>query len=123
MGAMDEVRVDQWLWAVRVFKTRSASSAACKGGHVSVDGAPAKAATKVRAGSHVEAYAGDRRRMLEVVRPIAKRVGAATAAEALIDRTPPPPPREFAAPPLARDPGAGRPTKRDRRKLDQIRRG
>lgn len=120
---MDVVRVDQWLWAVRIYKTRAAASSACKGGHVTVDGHPAKAATKVRVGSVVEAWAGDRQRVLEVVRILHKRVGAPAAADALVDRSPPPPKDEWTPPPLAREPGAGRPTKRDRRKIDELRNG
>jgi ribosome-associated heat shock protein Hsp15 len=70
----------------------------------------------------VEIRAGDRSRIVEVVRLISKRVGAPVAAECLVDHTPPPPPREFAVPTLSREPGSGRPTKRDRRNLDKLRR-
>lgn len=118
---MDETRVDRWLWAVRVYKTRSAASTACQGGHVSVNGSPAKPATKVRIGDRVEARVGPRLRVLEVVRVLEKRVGAAVAAEAVVDHSPPPPAAEFVAPPLVRDRGTGRPTKRDRRAIDRIR--
>ncbi len=62
-----------------------------------------------------------RERIVEVVRPIAKRVGAAIAAECLIDRSPPPPPKELLAAMPIRDRGAGRPTKRERRQLDRLR--
>ncbi|MGH9000659.1 MAG: RNA-binding S4 domain-containing protein [Acidimicrobiia bacterium] len=115
-------RVDKWLWAVRLFKTRSLATDACNGGHVRVNGAPAKPSTPVRVGDRVEAYAHDRQRAFEVVRVIDKRVGAPIAAECLVDHSPPPPEREFAAPAFARDSGSGRPTKRDRRRLDRIRR-
>lgn len=118
---MTGTRVDRWLWAVRVFPTRSAATAACRGGHVRVDGASAKPATTVVAGSRVEARSGERQRVLEVVRVIEARVGAAIAAECLIDHSPPPPPAERVAPVFARDPGAGRPTKRDRRRMDRTR--
>jgi ribosome-associated heat shock protein Hsp15 len=120
---VDGVRVDRWLWAVRLYKTRSAASTACSGGHVSVNGVPAKAATKVHVGDRVTARVAQRDRDLEVVQLLEKRVGAPAAAEAVVDHSPPPPPRELSAPPLARDPGTGRPTKRDRRAIDKMQRG
>lgn len=118
---IEATRVDQWLWAVRLFRTRSLAIAACKGGHVRVNGNPAKPATSVRVGDRVEARVGDRERVLEVVRLIDKRVAAPLAAECLVDHSPPAPPREFVAPLFRRDRGAGRPTKKDRRSLDRMR--
>ena len=119
---MDTVRVDVWLWAVRLYKTRTAASDACRGGHVRVNGRPAKAATPVRSGDRVTTRLHGRERDLEVVRVIDKRVGAPIAAECLVDHSPPPPNREFVAPAFVRDPAAGRPTKKDRRELDRFRR-
>jgi ribosome-associated heat shock protein Hsp15 len=119
--APEETRVDRWLWAVRIFKTRSDATAACKRGHVKVNGRPAKPATLVKAGDQVEARAHQRPRILEVVQPIEKRVGAAIAATCLIDTSPPPPPREEGPLDLGREQGAGRPTKRERRALDRFR--
>lgn len=116
---METTRVDRWLWAVRAHKTRSAATSACQAGHVQVNGSPAKPATKVVVGDRVSARVGDRQRELEVVRVIDKRVGAAVAAECVIDHSPPPPPRELVAPAGVREPGSGRPTKRDRRTLDR----
>ena len=115
------MRVDKWLWAVRLYKTRSLATDAVRAGHVKVNGAPAKPATPVKVGDRVEAHAHDRQRILEVVHVIDKRVGATPAAEAVIDHSPPPPPRELSAPGFVRDPAAGRPTKRDRRQLDRLR--
>jgi ribosome-associated heat shock protein Hsp15 len=121
-GVIEETRVDVWLWAVRVYKTRSIATDACKGGHVRVNGRSAKAATPVRVGDRVEARAGDRDRVFEVVKLIGKRVSAPLAAECAVDHSPPPPPREEYVPPLfRRDPGTGRPTKRDKRALDRFR--
>jgi ribosome-associated heat shock protein Hsp15 len=118
----DSTRVDQWLWAVRIYKSRSIASDACKGGHVTVNGRSAKPASPVRIGDRVEAYAGERQRVLEVLRLIDKRVSAPLAAECLVDHSPPPPPREaYVRPLFSRDPGTGRPTKRDRRQLDRFR--
>ena len=121
---MDSVRVDQWLWGVRLFKSRSLATDACRAGHVKVNGNPAKPATPVRIGDRVEAHVHGRERTLEVVRLIDKRVGAAVAAECLVDHSPPPPlPEERVIPLFTRERGAGRPTKRERRDLDRFRRG
>ena len=119
---MDSTRVDRWLWAVRLYKTRSLATDACRGGHVKVNGATAKPATTVKVGDRVEAHVGERDRVLEVAGIIDKRVGPAIAVECFVDHSPPAPPREERLAPLfSRDPGAGRPTKRDRRALDRLR--
>ncbi len=118
---MDETRVDKWLWAVRIYPTRSAATDACHGGHVRVNGAPAKASTTVRPGDRVTANLRGLERTLEVVVVIDKRVGAPVAATCLVDHSPPPAPRDLVPPPFVRDRATGRPTKRDRRKLDKFR--
>lgn len=118
---IEAARVDQWLWAVRLFKTRSVAAAACKGGHVRINGNSAKPASSVRVGDRVEARVADRDRVLEVVRLIDKRVAAPLAAECVVDHSPPAPPRDYVAPLFHRDPGTGRPTKKDRRRLDRLR--
>ena len=119
---METTRVDRWLWAVRLCKTRSLATDACNGGHVTVNGVSAKPSTKVKVGDTVEAHLDRRDRTVEVVRIIEKRVGAAIAAECLIDNSPPPPSKDdFLASVFVRDAGAGRPTKRDRRELDRFR--
>ncbi len=118
----DATRVDRWLWAVRLFKTRGDATDACRGGHVRVNGRPAKPATTVSPGDEVRARVGDGTRIVEVVRVIQKRVGAADAATCFIDRTPAPP-QDAAMPVARRDRGAGRPTKRERRVLDRFRGG
>ena len=121
-GGIEETRIDVWLWAVRVYRSRATATDACKGGHVRINGRPAKAASPVRIGDQVEAWAGDRDRVFEVVKLIGKRVSAPLAAECVIDHSPPPPPREeYVAPMFRRDPGSGRPTKRDKRALDRFR--
>jgi ribosome-associated heat shock protein Hsp15 len=117
---MSATRVDRWLWAVRVYKTRAEATDGCKGGHVTVNGKSAKPATPVAIGSRVEARAHGRLRILEVTQVIDKRVGAAVAAGCFIDHTPPEPEedRTRVAP---RERGSGRPTKRERRVLDRWR--
>jgi len=114
-------RVDAWLWAVRVYKTRSAATTACRAGHVRVNGERAKAAQPVRPGDELRVRIAGFDRILIVRQTITKRVGAALAAAAVDDRTPPPPPRELTAFVPVRDRGAGRPTKRERRETDRLR--
>ena len=119
---MEATRVDRWLWAVRIYKTRGAATDACRGGHVRVNGSPAKPAASVRVGDRVDAKVHGRLRSLEVARVIDKRVGAPLAAECLVDHSPPPPPSGEREPAVfTRDRGAGRPTKRERRQLDRFR--
>jgi len=121
MSEPQSTRVDRWIWAVRLTKTRSAGTAACRGGHVRVNDKPAKPATPVRVGDEVRVVLHRRERIVEVTRLIEKRVGASIAAECLIDRSPPPPPLEFVAPVAVREKGSGRPTKKERRQLDRLR--
>jgi ribosome-associated heat shock protein Hsp15 len=119
MVRIDTTRVDVWLWAVRLYKTRSAATAACRGGHVRVNRAPAKASTQVKIGDRVEAFV-ERPRILEVVAIIDKRVGAAVAAKNMIDHSPPAPVVKRQPRMPKREPGAGRPTKRERRQLERF---
>jgi ribosome-associated heat shock protein Hsp15 len=114
----DAARVDAWLWAVRVYKTRSAATTACRAGHVRVNGERAKAAQPVRVGDQLRVRIAGFDRILVVRQPIVKRVGAVVAAEAVEDRTPPRDPLPVMA---QRDRGAGRPTKRERRDIDRLR--
>lgn len=120
---MESARVDRWLWAVRVTKTRSDATALCRGGHVRIGEKPAKAASPVATGSRIRVRVRGVDRDLEVLRPIEKRVGAAVAATCFIDHTPPPPPTDVDAAFAVRDRGTGRPTKRDRRDIERLRRG
>jgi ribosome-associated heat shock protein Hsp15 len=115
------VRVDAWIWSVRLAKTRSAAGAACRAGHVRVNGERAKPAQLVKPGDEVRLRQEGRERIVLVQRTVAKRVGAPVAAECLIDKSPPPPPRELAPTVPVRDRGTGRPTKRDRRDIERLR--
>ncbi|MDF2573228.1 MAG: RNA-binding protein [Agromyces sp.] len=121
MSSESPVRIDAWLWAVRQFKTRSAATAACRAGHVRVNGERAKAAQPVRPGDEVRVRVDGFDRMLVVRQTLVKRVSATLAAAALEDRTPPPPPRESVPVVPVRERGAGRPTKRERRDLERLR--
>jgi len=118
--AVEVARVDAWLWSVRIFKTRSAATAACRAGHVKVNGDRAKAAQPVRTGDEVRIRITGFDRVLEVRTTLVKRVSAVTAAESYIDNSPPlPTPEEVALAPR-RDRGAGRPTKRERREIEKL---
>ena len=124
---MDGVRVDRWLWAARFTKTRSAATEAVLGGRVHVNGERVKPARDVRPGDHLELSIGDVRRTV-VVREVAEKRGPASVAATLYEETP----ESIAlreqrsaerrlARPLGADLGA-RPTKRDRRRLEALRR-
>ncbi|MER8158837.1 RNA-binding S4 domain-containing protein [Streptomyces sp. NPDC094472] len=121
--ASDEgsVRVDSWIWSVRLTKTRSMASSACRAGHVRVNGERVKPAHAVRPGDEVRLRHAGRDRVVVVSRIVRKRVGAPVAAECFVDNSPPPPPREHTVPIGLRDRGAGRPTKRDRREMERLR--
>jgi ribosome-associated heat shock protein Hsp15 len=118
--APTSARVDAWLWAVRLFKSRSLATAACRAGHVRVNGERAKPATAVRVGDEIVVRGGERERVVEVRRVLVKRVGAPVAAAAMVDRSPEPLPREVYAVPR-RERGSGRPTKRERREIERLR--
>ena len=115
------MRIDKWLWAARAFKTRSLAATACDGGKVDVNGEAAKPAKRVRAGDRIEITVPNGRRILKVI-ALGERRGPAAEARLLYeDLTPPAPPRARQAPPPFRAPGAGRPTKRERREIDRLR--
>lgn len=115
------VRVDIWIWSVRLTKTRAMAASACRAGHVRVNGERVKPAHPVREGDQVRLRHAGRERVVAVSRVIRKRVGAPVAVECYVDNSPPPPPREAVAPAGHRDRGTGRPTKRDRREMERLR--
>jgi ribosome-associated heat shock protein Hsp15 len=119
-SSTDETRIDRWLCAVRLVKTRPLATRMCDGGHVLVNGSSAKPSTKVRVGDRVEARIADRERIVEVVRPIESRVAAVVAATCYVDLSPPVVPQAGPAITLVR--GEGRPSKRLRRELERLRR-
>ena len=116
---MDQVRIDRWLAAARIFKSRTQAADACSGGHVKLAGKNVKAHQSLRVGDALEVRRGPRLFVLEVQALATKRLPAPAARELYLDHSPPPPERE--AKPVRRDPGAGRPTKRARRLLGQLR--
>ena len=122
-GDAYSLRIDKWLWAARVFKTRTLAATACAGGKVDVNEQSVKPAKIVQVGDLVKVTIGTMRRVLRV-RALSERRGPAPEARALYDDlTPPAPPRIRALPIGAREVGAGRPTKRERRAIDRLRGG
>lgn len=112
------VRVDRWLWAARLFRSRSLAVEACEGGRVEVNGRSVKAHKPVRPGDLLEVTLDREKRRLRVVGLSDRRGPAPVARQLYEDLTPPAP----AEPPAAlRERGAGRPTKRDRRQIERWR--
>lgn len=120
----DRARVDKWLWCVRLFKTRSLATAAVRAGSVLVNDEPVKPAREVGAGEIVTVRQGLITRTLRVVAAPAARVAAKQVPAFCADLTPAAEFEKVRAQRvqqfLAREKGAGRPTKRDRRLLDQL---
>ncbi|WP_297851410.1 RNA-binding S4 domain-containing protein [uncultured Corynebacterium sp.] len=114
------VRIDVWVWAVRMYKTRSDAANAVRAGHVKLNGNATKPSAKVSPGDRIKAWKDYRDIEYEVVRTLRKRVGAPVARECYIDHSPPPPPKEYFYSMPKRDRGAGRPTKKERREIDKL---
>jgi len=118
---MNDIRVDKWLWAARFFKSRTLAAAACSGGKVDVNDQAVKASRVLREGDLLKVTLPRARRVVRVVALSDRRGPGAEAALLYEDLTPPPPPREVRLSRVAhREPGAGRPTKRERRALDRL---
>ncbi|WP_425320995.1 RNA-binding S4 domain-containing protein [Actinomyces qiguomingii] len=114
-------RVDVWLWSVRQVKSRSAATAACRAGHVRINGETAKPSQHVKIGDEIRYRVQGFDRLLRVQRILVKRVGAPIARTAYTDFSPPRPKPLDVPAAIIRDRGAGRPTKKERRQLDALR--
>ena len=118
------MRFDQWLWAVRVYKSRTLAVAAIKAGHARVDGEVVKPSHEMKAGELVTARIELVTRTLRVIASPPSRVGAKLVPQFAEDLTPPEEYEKrrvpFLLPPAFRPRGAGRPTKRDRREIDEF---
>lgn len=117
------VRIDRWLLAARVFKTRPLCQQACEGGKVTVNSTKATSHKPIRVGDRVRVQTERGLQDLEVVRLGEKRLPASEAAQLYVDHSPPPEPRPEGAWPGApfAERGAGRPSKRDRRAIARLR--
>lgn len=119
MKVMLEVRVDRWLCAARLFKSRTLAGAACGRGQVKVNGKPVRASHMLRIGDEVRGRP-PRGEVIVVVLGLAdKRLSPKAAVLLYEDHSPPPVP--FEPPLFQRDKGSGRPTKADRRKMERLR--
>jgi ribosome-associated heat shock protein Hsp15 len=119
----DSVRIDRWLWAARVFKTRSLAADSCRHGHVRISGQPVKPSRQVRLNDVIVVKQDQMTRTFKVLQVIGLRVGAAAARECAEDQTPASErekPREPWFQPFVRPKGSGRPTKKERRQLDAL---
>jgi len=121
---VDSVRIDKWLWAVRVFKTRTQAADACKGGKVKMDGLNVKASREVKEGDEIDIQQGIIKKSLRVKVAAKNRVSAKLVSDLAEDITPA---EEYEKLDMLRqlnhekrDRGAGRPTKRDRRDIDRL---
>lgn len=121
---MDQVRIDKFLWAIRVFKTRSEAADACNGNKVQVGGVNAKPAKAVKAGDLVTVRKGAVQFTYKVVAPLENRVGAALVPQYAENLTPQGELDKLHAPVetffVTRDKGTGRPTKKERRQMDAL---
>lgn len=121
---MDSVRIDKFLWSIRVYKTRTDATDACKGGKVTIGGAAAKPAREVKAGDVIGIRKGPVSYTYKVLAPLEKRVGAKDVATYAENLTPQAELDKLHAPVetffIRRDRGAGRPTKKERRDMDSL---
>ncbi|MCY4778238.1 RNA-binding S4 domain-containing protein [Sphingobacterium sp. UT-1RO-CII-1] len=120
----EKLRIDKYLWAIRIFKTRSLATEACKAGRVKVNGQNIKASYVVKVGDTYVVQKGVEKKVVFVTGLLERRVDAKTAVQFYEDRTPVEETYAyksvFHAPVLKRDRGAGRPTKKDRREIDDL---
>lgn len=120
----NEVRIDKWLWAVRLYKTRSLATEACKAGRVKMANQPVKASRVLKPGDEIEVHLGVLNKIVKVKELLHNRVGPKLVEQYLIDLTPK---EEYERLELIREfnyekrpRGTGRPTKLDRRQIEQL---
>ncbi len=121
---MDAIRIDKWLWAVRLFKTRSQAAEACKGGKVKIGGQSAKASREVKVDEIIEVQLQNIKRKVKIIKVVKNRVAAKLVPDLLQDLTPT---EEYEKLEMMRqlntenrDRGIGRPTKKDRRNIAKL---
>ena len=120
---MAEARIDKYLWAIRAFKTRTDATDACKGGKVKIAGVNAKPSKEVKPGDIIQVKKGTVTYTYKVLQPLERRVGAKLVPEYALNLTPESELEKLRAPVetffITRDRGAGRPTKKDRREIEE----
>lgn len=121
---MESIRIDKYLWAIRMFKTRTIAGEACKSGKVKIDDAPVKASREIRVGDVIDLKIGPFNKRIEIVEVIKNRLKASLAIEKYKDITPE---EEIERQEMMRqlnyerrERGTGRPTKKDRREIEQL---
>ena len=121
---MEEFRIDKWLWCVRLFKTRSLAAEACNAGKVKRNGETVKASRKAVPGDEYTISFNPLLRTIGILSIPKSRLPARLVPEYMEDRTPPEEIERAAMisrkPAIRRDPGSGRPTKKERRQIDKI---
>lgn len=121
---MAEARIDKWLWAARIFKTRTIAAEACKKGRISINGAQAKPARMIKAGDTIQVRKPPVTYSFKVLQAIEKRVGAKLVPEVMENVTTPDQYELLEMNRISgfinRARGTGRPTKKDRRDLDDF---
>lgn len=121
---MSEARIDKWMWAARIFKTRTIAAEACKKGRVCINGAQAKAARTIKAGDVIQVRKPPITYSFKVLQPIEKRVGAKLVPEVMENVTTPDQYELLEMSRISgfvnRAKGTGRPTKKDRRSLEEF---
>lgn len=123
MTELEKIRIDKWLWAVRLFKTRSLAADACAAGKIKMDGESLKASYILKAGQTIQVQKEGIRMIIKVVKLLEKRVGAPLAVQCYEDLTPPEEKDKLKFPSVfyeVRDRGIGRPTKKDRRAIEKF---
>ncbi len=124
MDVIEKLRIDKYLWAIRLFKTRSLAADACKAGRIKLDGQSLKPSYVVKVGDCYTCQKGAERKIIKVVGLLENRVDAQKARAYYDDITPvedtPAYKLKYQTTLLARDPGTGRPTKKDRREIDKL---
>lgn len=123
MTELEKIRIDKWLWAVRLFKTRSLAADACAAGKIKMDGESLKGSYMLKAGQTIQVQKEGIRMIIKVVKLIEKRVGAPLAVQCYEDLTPPEEKDKLKFPSVfyeVRDRGIGRPTKKDRRAIEKF---
>lgn len=124
MAEKEKLRIDKYLWAIRIFKTRTLATEACKAGRVKLDGQNIKPSHEVRVGEVYSISKGIERKVIRITGLLENRMDAKSVINFFADETPLEQTHQyktmFHAPVLKRDRGTGRPTKRDRREIDDI---
>ena len=123
MSELDKTRIDKWLWAVRIYKTRSLATEACAAGKIKINGESVKASYLLKPGQTIQLNKQGEKSTFKGIRLIEKRVGAPIAIACYEDLTPPEEKNKLLFPSVfyeVRDKGSGRPTKRDRREIDKF---